>query len=69
MNIPQSAIEPFGVIGIPQLYSKEIIENALEQVIRELAEQIDRENAARVKEWYCDPRLRVFLEALDKIKT
>ncbi len=66
MNIPESAIEPFGVIGMPRLRSKEQTENALLGVIREIAERIDRENAARAREWFNDPRIRDMLNAIEK---
>jgi len=66
MNIPQSIIEPFGVIGMPKLHSKEEAENALLEIIRDVAEQIDRRNEATAKNWFCDPRIRNILNTLDK---
>ncbi len=69
MNIPLSSIEPFGVIGMPRLHSREEIENALLGVIREIAERLDRENEARANAWFRDPRIRDLLNAHDKVKS
>jgi hypothetical protein len=68
MNIPYAAIEPFEPLGIPKIYSKEKVENALSKIIRDVAERMDRENEARASEWLRDPKLRALLATLEKIK-
>ena len=68
MNIPLSYIEPFEPLGIPKIYSKEKVENALLEIIRDVAERIDQRNAAIANEWFRDPKVRNMLAILEKTK-
>jgi hypothetical protein len=64
--ISSKVLEPFGVIGMPKLYSKKEVENALLEIIRDVAERIDRRNDETVKNWLNDPNLRSLLDTYAK---
>ena len=67
--ISSTVLEPFGYIGMPKLYSKEDAENALLEIISDVAERIDRRNEEIAKEWFRDPKIQSILNTLGKTKS
>jgi translation initiation factor 2B subunit (eIF-2B alpha/beta/delta family) len=64
--ISSNVLKPFGVIGMPKLYSKEEVENALLGIIRDVAERIDRRNEEIAKDWFNNPRIQSILNTIEK---
>jgi hypothetical protein len=67
--IPSIVLKPFGYTGMPKLYSKKEVENALLKIIRNVAERIDQRNDETVRNWLNDPNLRNLLDTYAKTKS
>ncbi len=70
MIIPKSVMIPFGVIGIPQVFCREMAENFLAAAIKDIVEQMEERQKEERDNWVvlatADPVIQSIIRGIEK---